>query len=225
MAAVKVATISIKGGTVELVAAEQMLAHIPGATEKAIKRATTRTASFANTRIARAITRGSNIKAAITREKLKKGKIGDSGAYVRLNKTGRLGIRHFKGVQTETGVMFRVGKKDKWLFVPRAFTGPTREVTKIGEMVKQGRKKVYQRLAEPRKSYTTQQNPKWKGNAAVRIGRKRLPIVFVKGVSPAGYFVKNKLELPGKMEISDFFRKRLRHEILFILKPKIPKRK
>ena len=145
MAATKVAEIHIKGGTVELVAATQFLAHIPGATEKAIKRASKRAAAHGQTQITRAINRGSNIKSAIIREKMHKGVAGKSGSFVRLNKTGRLGLRNFKSTQTDKGVMFQVNRKGKWLFVPRSFTGPTYKIMRIGEVTGKGKKKnVYE---------------------------------------------------------------------------------
>jgi len=199
---------------------ENKLRNIPKGLEKVLKRASKRASSFGKTLIAKSISKDSNIKSRIVKEKISTGNRGKRGAFVRMKKTGRLGIRNFKATQTNEGVKYRIEKRGKWLFVPKAFQGPTFEITQIGEMVKQGRKKVFQRLAEPRKAYVTYQNPKWQGNAAVRLGKKRLPIVFVKGVSPAGYFAARKMLKPTTKQIETFFKKRIQTEVDFLLKQK-----
>lgn len=203
-------SVTIGGDVLGLVAAEQRLKHIPGATDKAIKRAAARTALRGTTGILKQITKTSNIKSAISKERIKKGKAGKLGQFVKLERSGRLGVRHFKAKFDETGVKYQIGKKDKWLHVPRAFSGPPVKLTADG-VTKKGKVKVKRHVVH----YI-----KWRGNGAVRKGKSRLPIVFVKGVSPIGWFTIKKLRRPTKFDLREFFNERLRHEIKFILNQK-----
>lgn len=188
--------------------------------DKATKRASKRTASKGFTGIRKQITKLSNIKAAVTKDAMKKGSEGKTGAFIMLKKTPRLGVRHFKAQQDQKGVKYQIGKGDKWLYVPGAFQGPHAQATKAFE--KKGRKFI--KLAEPQAIVVPRINPKWKGNAAVRVGKSRLPIVFLKGVSPAGFFAKRKLVKPNRKEIVKFFQNRFQHELRFELS-KLKKKK
>lgn len=210
MAAVELA---IKGGTLELIAAEQRLKEIPGATEKAIKRAAKRTALKGSTSIVKQITKTSNIKSGITKERIKKGGRGKVGQFIRVDKSGRLGIRHFKARWTREGVSYQVEKGGKRLLVGGSFQGAWTTATKIAN-------KKGERLKKPKQVFVPRPNPKWDGNAAVRKGKSRLPIVFLKGVSPLGWFTIKKMKRPNKSKLAKFFNERLRHEIRFILKKK-----
>lgn len=205
--------VELKADFAGMVAVEQKLRKIPGATEKAIKRASKRAAAKGETQIRQSITKQSNIKSAIVKKKTKKGPSGKVGAFVGLMKSGRLGVRHFKAKHVQQGVKYQVGKKDKWLLIPGSFQGPWTQATKAFN-------KKGQKLKKPKPVFVPRPYAKWMGNAAVRVGKSRLPIVFIKGVSPAGFFWKRKLLKPSQKEIQDFFYKRLRHEIKFILMKK-----
>lgn len=202
--------VTVKIDFAKMIAIQRKLRHIPGATDKAIKRAAKRTSGHGFTQISKQITKFSNIKAAITKDKMSKGASGKNGAFVRLKKTGRLGVRHFKPKYDETGVKYQIGKKDKILFVAKAFSGPPITVDYSPDKID---------IRKKRKR-NVRQYIKWKGNAAVRVGKSRLPIVFVKGVSPAGFFSKRKMLQPTQTELQRFFYKRLQHEVDFILKQK-----
>lgn len=217
MAATRIESVTITGGTAQLVAAQQFLAHIPGATEKAIKRAVERTKSKTVSIIAKSISEKSNIKQQITRKKTEKGRLGKTGGSVTLIKSGRLGVRHFKAKHIADGVTYQINKRGRWLLVPGSFQGPHALATKVFE--KRGKK--FKKLDQPQTVFLPRPNPKWKGNAAVRMGKKRLPIVFIKGVSPAHFFAANKMVNPKRKDIADFFNERLKHEIKFILSKQV----
>lgn len=190
---------------------------IPNAIPTAIRRATKRTASKGKTNIIRQITDASNIKPKIAKEKSRDFRFGSTGAAVELRKTGRLGIRHFKGTQDEQGVFWQVGKDDQYKFMPRGFTGPTRKISKIATVTGKGKNREYKRLESPKTGYITDQSSKWKGNAFVRAGKKRLPIVKVMGVSPWGFFTRRKMTGPAVEDLTKHLRERLVHEAKFIL--------
>lgn len=188
--------VDIKANVGAMAELEFRLRKYPKEIDKVIKRAAKRAATHGQSKIAKEIRTKSNIKSGITKEKMSKGASGKLGSFVRLEKTGRLGVRNFKAKQTTEGVKYQIGKKDKWLMSPSAFQGP-----RVGVM-----------------------NRKWKGNAAKRVGKKRLPIIFLKGVSPAGFFSKRKLLKPSKADIQTFYEKRLRQEIRFVLMRKSKKK-
>jgi len=93
---------------------------------------------------------------------------------VRLKKTDRLGLRHFGARQTKKGVSYKISKKGGRTFVAGAFQGPTPKAIKMS----------------------------WRGNVFKRVGKSRLPIVQIKGVSAFGAYVKNNLEKPGRAEVA-----------------------
>lgn len=206
-------SVTIGGDVLGLVEAEQRLKHIPGATDKAIKRAAARTALRGTTGIIKQITKTSNIKSKITKERIKKGKAGKLGQFIKFDKSGRLGVRHFKAKWGQEGVSYQVEKRGKRLFVPRSFQGAWTTATKFAN-------KKGERLKKPKQVFVPRPNSKWQGNAAVRIGKSRLPILFLKGVSPIGWFTIKKLRRPTKFDLREFFNERLRHEIKFILNQK-----
>lgn len=89
-------------------------------------------------------------------------------AIVQLKKTGRLGLRHFGAKQDKRGVTYKITKKGGRGRVDGAFLGPKPGAVKTN----------------------------WRGNAFKRTGKKRLPIVQIKGVSAWGAYVKNNLAGP-----------------------------
>ena len=82
---------------------------------------------------------------------------------VKLKQSNRFGLRHFNAKQNKAGVKYTVSKDSGRQFIAGAFQGPKPGVMKTS----------------------------WKGNVFKRAGKKRLPIVHLRGPSPWGVFVKN----------------------------------
>lgn len=89
-------------------------------------------------------------------------------AIVSLKKTKRLGLRHFGARQDKRGVSYKIDKRGGRKRVGGAFMGPKPGALRM----------------------------KWRGNAFKRVGKSRLPIVQLKGVSAYGAYVKNDLTGP-----------------------------
>jgi hypothetical protein len=89
-------------------------------------------------------------------------------ATVTLRKTKRLGLRHFGAKQNKTGVSYKISKTGGRKRVDGAFQGPKPGVMKMS----------------------------WKGNAFKRVGKERLPIIKLQGVSAFGAYAKNELSGP-----------------------------
>tara|TARA_R110000868_G_scaffold389526_5_gene658766 strand:+ start:133 stop:717 length:585 start_codon:yes stop_codon:yes gene_type:complete len=104
---------------------------------------------------------------------------------VSIAKTRRLGLRHFGARQDKKGVSFKISKQGGRQRVDGAFQGP-----KPGVM-----------------------NTKWKGNAFRRVGKERLPIIHLRGVSAFGAYVKNKFTKPQIKRINDELRKQMERRI------------
>lgn len=175
------------------------LAVIPNGIEKAIGRATKRTADLGKTNMIRQVTDASHIKPQIAKKDAKKGGWGKTGAVIELKRSGRLGTRHFKGQQEATGFSWQIGKDDKRLFLRRGFWGPTRKLKKG-------------------KGYRTKKSPKWKGNAFIRVGEASLPIIKIVGVSPWGYYTRNNLQGPEKEFLALHLKQRIIHEMTHVLR-------
>ena len=95
-------------------------------------------------------------------------------AVVRLKKTPRLGLRHFGAKQNKKGVTVRIGAKGKSPPIKGAFQGPRPGVMKTS----------------------------WRGNVFRRVGKSRLPIIQIRGVSAYGAYVKNNLAGPQAEAVS-----------------------
>jgi len=106
-------------------------------------------------------------------------------AVVSLKKTKRLGLRHFGARQDKRGVSYKIGKTSGRSRVNGAFQGPKPGVMKMS----------------------------WKGNAFKRVGKERLPIVMLKGVSAFGAYAKNDLEGPQVKEINAELSKQMERRI------------
>ena len=106
-------------------------------------------------------------------------------AVVSLKKTRRLGLRHFGARQDKRGVSYKIGKTGGRSRVDGAFQGPRPGVMKMS----------------------------WKGNAFKRVGKERLPIVMLKGVSAYGAYAKNDLEGPQVKEINKELSKQMERRI------------
>lgn len=110
---------------------------------------------------------------------------GSLFAVVRLQKTDRLGLRHFGARQDKRGVSYKIGKKGGRTRVNGAFSGPTPSIAKAS----------------------------WKGNAFKRTGKNRLPIVQIKGVSAYGAYVKNNLAAPLVSDVESELMKQIERRI------------
>tara|TARA_R110000823_G_scaffold174585_2_gene307245 strand:- start:309 stop:893 length:585 start_codon:yes stop_codon:yes gene_type:complete len=106
-------------------------------------------------------------------------------AIVTLRKTKRLGLRHFGARQDKSGVSYKIGKTGGRQKVMGAFQGPKPGVMKTS----------------------------WKGNAFKRVGKERLPIVALKGVSAYGAYAKNELSGPQVKAIEDELAKQIERRI------------
>lgn len=106
-------------------------------------------------------------------------------AVVSLKKTKRLGLRHFGARQDKRGVSYKISKTGGRSRVNGAFQGPRPGVMKMS----------------------------WKGNAFKRVGKERLPIVMLKGVSAFGAYAKNELEGPQVKEINKELSKQMERRI------------
>jgi hypothetical protein len=104
---------------------------------------------------------------------------------VSIAKTRRLGLRHFGAKQDKTGVSFKISKQGGRQRVQGAFQGP-----KPGVM-----------------------NVKWRGNAFRRVGKERLPIIHLRGVSAFGAYVKNKFTPRQIKRINDELSKQMERRI------------
>jgi hypothetical protein len=104
---------------------------------------------------------------------------------VSLDKTRRLGLRHFGARQDARGVTYKIGKKGGRQRVEGAFQGPKPGVMKMS----------------------------WKGNAFKRAGKSRLPIIHLRGVSAFGAIVKNNLEKPLRQAMADNLAKQVERRI------------
>lgn len=106
-------------------------------------------------------------------------------ATVQLKKTARLGLRQFGAKQTKTGVSYRISKKGGRARIAGAFQGPKPGVMKMS----------------------------WRGNVFKRVGKSRLPIVQIKGVSPYGVYQKNQLSRKQVKEIEAELNKQMERRI------------
>lgn len=110
---------------------------------------------------------------------------GHLSATVSLKKTKRLGLRHFGARQDKRGVSYKISKQGGRQRVNGAFQGPKPGVMKMS----------------------------WKGNAFKRVGKDRLPIVKLMGVSAFGAYAKNELAAPQVKEINAELQKQMERRI------------
>lgn len=109
------------------------------------------------------------------------------GAIVRLNRTGRMSLRHFKPKQNSAGVTYKISKSKGKSFVKSAFMGPRPGAVKIS----------------------------WKGNVFKRVGDSRNPITKLDGVSPWGVYIAQNFEPEQVQRINDRLRKEMTERIRF----------
>jgi hypothetical protein len=154
---------------------------------KKIKRelavAVNETAKMTKSKIAKLIA----IEVNLTQREIKKGIIGKRATAampqteVILKKGFRYSIKHFKPEQKDGGVKVKVRKSGKSILIPHAFMGPKPGVSSV----------------------------RFKGHAFKRLGKKRLPIILLRGPSAYGAFTKNNHLAPTVKET----KKRFAYEI------------
>lgn len=109
----------------------------------------------------------------------------DLKAVVSLRKTKRLGLRHFGARQDARGVSYKISKQGGRKRVPGGFQGPRPGVMKMS----------------------------WRGNVFKRVGKSRLPIVHVRGVSAYGAYMKNDLSEQQVQDINQELTKQVDRRI------------
>ncbi len=109
-------------------------------------------------------------------------------SMVRISKTRRLSLREFNAKQNKSGVTAKVSKRTGRKLYAGGFQGPRPGVVKMS----------------------------WRGHAFKRVGKKRLPIVKLKGPSPWGVFVKREMIVPVKAASKGELRKQVDRRIRFI---------
>jgi hypothetical protein len=106
-------------------------------------------------------------------------------AVVRLKKTKRLGLRHFGAKQNKSGVSYKISQKGGRSHVAGAFMGPNPKAVKTS----------------------------WRGNVFKRVGKSRLPIIQLLGVSAFGAYAKNDLAGPQAKAIETELQKQMERRI------------
>lgn len=110
---------------------------------------------------------------------------GNLSAVVSLKETKRLGLRHFGARQDKRGISYKIDKSGGRKRINGAFQGPRPGVLRT----------------------------KWKGNAFKRVGKSRLPIVQLKGVSAYGAYKKNDMAGPQVDAMREELAKQLERRI------------
>lgn len=164
-----------------------------------------KTAKATVSEIAKDVTKELNVTQAAVKysnrglEVLGKATFSKPGAIVRLNRTGRMSLRHFKPKQNASGVTYKISKSKGKSFVQSAFMGPTPTAMKIG----------------------------WKGNVFKRTGVKskasrgryagkiRDEITKLHGASPWGVYVAQNFEDGQVRRINDRLAKEMTERIRF----------
>jgi len=117
-------------------------------------------------------------------------RLSDLSAKVVLDKEARPSLAKFKARQTGAGVSAKVSRTKGGIVVQGGFMGPNPK-TKA---------------------------PKLNGNAFKRVGKSRLPILKLKGLSPWGVYVKQGMSLPviqaTEEELKSEIEKRIRYNEL-----------
>lgn len=106
-------------------------------------------------------------------------------AVVTLRKTKRLGLRHFGAKQDARGVSYKIDKQSGRKRVQGGFQGPRPGVMKTS----------------------------WRGNVFRRVGKSRLPIIHVRGVSAYAAYMKNELAEPQVKMINEELSKQIERRI------------
>lgn len=138
--------------------------------------------------IAKDITQELAVPQKVVREQVNANRVGGRDAEVVLKKSRRISLREFGARQNKTGVSYRISKTQGRKTVAGAFQGPRPGVMKSS----------------------------WKGNVFKRVGKKRLPIRKLRGVSPWGSFVKRNRIKPVGAQIQAELRKQLNERVRYL---------
>ena len=109
------------------------------------------------------------------------------GTTIRLSRTGRMSLRHFKPKQTAEGVEYKISKTQGKKFAKSAFMGPRPGAVKIS----------------------------WKGNVFKRVGKKRNPITKLNAASPWGVYIAKNFAPEQIRRINARLRKEMDERIRF----------
>ena len=130
---------------------------------------------------------------------LEKATFTKPGSRVRISRTGRMSLRHFKPKQNLLGVTFKISKNRPSTFVKSAFMGPT----------------------------PTRRHEPWKGNVFKRVrgyklmskgsyqGEMREPITKLNACSPWGVYIAKNFKPEQVRRINDRLRKEMTERIRF----------
>jgi len=111
------------------------------------------------------------------------------GVTVTLKKEKRISFREFSPRQNKQGVTYKISKKGGRKLIKGAFQGPTPTARKVS----------------------------WRGNAFVRAGKSRLPIIKIKGVSPWGVFVGQSMTPQIQKKIERELKKQIERRTRLVL--------
>lgn len=101
---------------------------------------------------------------------------------------GRLPLSRFKPRQNKKGVSYKISRKQGSKKISGAFMGPTPTARKVS----------------------------WKGNVFKRVGKSRLPIVKLYGVSPWGVYVKKNYDRSVRKQIRTELKKQINERLRFL---------
>jgi hypothetical protein len=130
---------------------------------------------------------------------LGKATVTNPGVIVRVTKTGRMSLRHFKPKQNELGVKYKISKTKGNAFIKSAFMGPI-----PGLLNAQWKGNVFKRKGEPRKMK--------KGRYA---GKIREPITKLNAASPWGVYVAKNFQPEQVRRINERLEKEMEERIRF----------
>ena len=170
--------ITIKSPSANIEALRKSLGDVQKNLSKEIAVALNATGKMARREIGKVIREELAVKKETVEKPIKVGAPANAsklGLTVTLKKEKRISFREFSPRQNKAGVTYKISKKQGRKFIAGAFQGPTPTARKIS----------------------------WRGNAFVRAGKSRLPIIKIKGVSPWGVFVGQDMtpELSKKIQV------------------------
>lgn len=154
---------------------------------KEIAIASWETAKKAKRLIARDVTQSINLPQKTVIKSLNAKRNSDGTSSVVLTKENQIALKYFGPKQTAAGVRVKVNKKSGFKTIPGAFMGPKPGIQLIS----------------------------MRGHVFKRRGKKRLPLRYLSGVSPYGYFRKSNRVMPIRDEIQLEFLKQLNRRIRY----------
>jgi hypothetical protein len=154
---------------------------------KSLAKAINETATWGKSQVAKKISKELATTQKNIKDNIKAGRASASklSTKLELTKSQRLSLRHFGARQNKVGVSYKISKTKGRKMVAGAFQGP-----KPGAM-----------------------KSSWRGNAFIRVGKSRLPIVKLMGPSPWGVFVKANMVQVQEDELQAEFEKRIKRQV------------